>query len=131
VYLLISFSYLLPTSCLFKQKISEKEIQRPAWSLALNIKKKHIIPSLSHLHHHLMASHHLGTNQWPTNLRMWQLYEEAVALAAQLLPSTHALKLDAEKAWETIFENILNGWKGVCSMHLYMAWLKFITFGMM
>lgn len=45
-----------------------------------------------------MASHHLGTNKWPTNLRMWQLYEEAVALAAQLLPSTHALKLDAEKA---------------------------------
>lgn len=37
---------------------------------------------------------------------MWQLYEEAVALAAQLLPSTHALKLDAEKAGETIFENI-------------------------
>ena len=30
--------------------------------------------------------------------QMWQLYEEAVALAAQLLPSTHALKLDAEKA---------------------------------
>ena len=62
---------------------------------------------------------------------MWQLYEEAVALAAQLLPSTHALKLDAEKAGrETNREVILMGGKWYALVNglveIYHLGMKFV-----